>query len=313
VTLPGPNRCLWCRGSLPRDRVAVCEICASAGEPHEWEKLPRTVFVAPLDRDLLTRHGTLGQDPKYGSSVPRPKNSDDKRRHGGITYSGTSQREELARWLASCGLTAEKIADHFSIESLGRRRRSVTVATVRRWAGHELRQYKAQLHAVLASHPLVSDVRNLRVADVPSIMQRIAALRDEYRRSRAPWYRIVLEECDRQLERVRVKSCEHCGESFVAKRIDARYCPTPRCRKAASRRNVTDNRRPVNTPSLSREAMEAIAEINTRMDAQDQTLYQILQMLAGIAEVLFTNRVPASVFGDAIDTLLLQAQLEKAA
>src|SRR5262245_43720709 len=34
--------------------------------------------------------------------------------------------------------------------------------------------------------------------------------------------------------------CQTCGRTFEAKRQDARFC-SPRCRKAASRRGVTDN------------------------------------------------------------------------
>jgi hypothetical protein len=56
-----------------------------------------------------------------------------------------------------------------------------------------------------------------------------------------------------------------------------------------------------------------MSQILERLDIQDQTLYQIRETLAAIAAELFTSRVPASVFGEAVEALLSQADLERAA
>jgi hypothetical protein len=103
--------CRLCGRGLPPRRVAVCKKCAAPAEPPAWDSLPHTVFVSRRDAKLLKRNGTLKPDPQYGTSVSRPKTGGGKPPDNhGITFSGTSQREELARWLAWCGLSAREIA-----------------------------------------------------------------------------------------------------------------------------------------------------------------------------------------------------------
>jgi hypothetical protein len=298
--------CTWCGRPLPRHRTVACKECVPEAESRPWEW--HTV-VGP--RDLLKADGTLMRDPRYGATLPTRK-SDKAPPDLGFSSSGTSQREELARWLASCGLSAEEIADHLRVESLGVWRRAVTVATVRRWAGSELRRYTEQQLLVLASHPLINDVRQLRAADLPSIMRRIEALRDEYGHTRSPAYRILLEECDREMQRVRVKSCEQCNDPFLAKRRDARFCKD-RCQKAHSRANVGDNRPLGNIHSISRGDAVTIQVLERHLEAQDRTLHRLESTLSAIAETLFANRVPASVFGDAVEALIASAQLDEEA
>ncbi len=265
-------------------------------------ELPLTV-VGPAG--LITRSGTLKSDPfYYGDRSPRKSHGQSANR---ISFSGSadSERRALARWLASCGCSAEEIVDSFSVESLGVRRRSVKVATVRRWAGRELLQYKELKAAVLASE-LVQATRQLRAGDVPAIIRRIEALRAEYHHSGGHWRRIALDECDKQLARIRVKACARCEEPFLAKRDDARYCGAA-CRKAANRANVTDKQAILKTASQVG---------RTTMIATDEQLALDAERLAEIAHELFTTaarlqaRFPTNDILNATVDRFIQAALE---
>jgi hypothetical protein len=275
----------------------------------EWES-HHTVFVTPRNRDLVTAWGTLRRDPNYGEHegtgfqvVAVSRRNADERKHGD---------EAWARWLASIGLSAEQIAEHFIVESLGRRRRAVSAATIRRWAGEELRQYRAWRKLVLASHPLLADVKVMRLADLPQIIHGVEALRDEYRRTKSLACWIVLEECMRQINRrVHVKSCVQCAKPFLSRRSDSRYCPNVRCRKAASRSNVTDNGTRMNTNSISGGEMTQLSEIDRRrMDRQQRSLDRIEQFVAVIAETVCPDRIPSAVFSQAVDGFLRDLGLE---
>jgi hypothetical protein len=122
----------------------------------------------------------------------------------------------------------------------------------------------------------------------------------------------VLDECDREMQRLRVKACEQCGEGFDAKRRDARYCSAS-CRKASNRANVTDKWPFANISPTSREE-NVDTQILDRLQAQGQTLYRIESTLAAIAEALpgFAERVPASSFTAAIEALVFQLDEEAA-
>jgi hypothetical protein len=266
----------------------------------EWEQ-HHTVFVAPENRGLVTIGGTLRADPRYwSSSEDKSATGTDRQRQWAVVFASVEpEREALAKWLASCGLSAKEIADHFVFESLGRRRRAVTPETVRRWAGQELRQYKILRKSVLDSHPLVAEVRRMRSAELPRIIRAVLDLRDEYRRDKSLVRWIALEECMRQIaRRVHVKPCAYCDKPFLSKRRNSQYCPGARCRKAGSRSNVTDNRVQVNANSIGREEMLQLSEIGQLLDRQQRSLDRIEQIVAVFAD---PDRIPSAVFSQAID------------
>ena len=127
--------------------------------------------------------------------------------------------------------------------------RKVRPATVRRWARAEFAQVAA-LRKTARDHELVRVFREGRIEEIHGAVRRLEELRRDWLREAKLWQRLVIDECDSALAAVRVKSCERCGDGFLAKRTDARFCG-PACRKASSR-DVTDNRRPANTTSTSR-------------------------------------------------------------
>jgi hypothetical protein len=285
--------CVLCGGELPRDRATACFECVPvAVEP--LADLPRMV-VGPSS--LLTKNGTLCQDPAYGRTAPRPSNNSEHDDHG-LVYRGTSQRQAYARWLATLGLSAREIAGHFD---------GVTVRQVGLWAGDEIKLFRQQRDAILASSDLVADVRKLRAADLPSIVERREQLRADHRRDKLLVQRIVLDECERLMASVRSLTCEHCGGWFVAKRRDAKYC-SDKCSKAAYRANVRDKSPLPNTPPQSKEiAMptdaqlavdaERLAEIVVRWGREMQA--------AAVIAARFRQRFPADpILTAAVDEFL---------
>jgi hypothetical protein len=275
---------------------------------------------------LVKANGCLGPDPKYGAEK--------QDRAGGRPISDAEialyhsrdrdLRPKLARWYASCGLSAEEIADRFTVTSLGRERRELTVRTVHRWASHELRQYQAQRKLVLESHPLVRDARRLRAEDPSAaFVVRADLLIDHYQRTRAPWAEIVLEEVERQLRPLRLGRCEHCGDPFLANRADTRFC-SARCRKAASRANVTVNCPVPDTLTISEEGIlmattqalpkaEVMSQVIGRLDAQDRLLARIERTLADISWGVFKMTGDSTLAGRVVDALIESARIEEAA
>lgn len=295
---------------------------------HEWERLDTSVFVDELSRKLklLKKDGTLRKDPRYGGwSKGRQVAPTDQ----GVVLSGQNQDQTWAKQLASWGLTPREIQEHHFP------RRSLT--TIRRWCDLELRQY-ADLQAAVLAHPIVAKVKNLRSHNIRQVRAEVKELRDEYERTQRTFFsesrlcmlhndpeevrnellgpldarrrilRILLDECEPILDRVPVRTCEHCWNSFDAKRADSRFCSS-RCQKAASRANVRDKSQVATLHPMSREGnMVSEAE---RLD--QEALRRIELILNGLAQTLLVNRVPASVFGEAVDALVGEAKLEKAA
>jgi hypothetical protein len=200
---------------------------------------------------------------------------------------------------------------------------AVTAATVRRWADYELRQYQAQRRLVLESHPLVRDARRLRVEDPWTVLVQVADLIIECHQTRAQWPRIVLEEVERQIRPLHLRRCEHCRELFLANRKGANLC-SARCRKAASRANVTVNRPVSDTLTISEEGIlmptaqvlpkaEVISQVIGRLDAQDRLLHRIERTLADISWGVFKMTGDSTLAGRVVDALIESAWAEEAA
>ncbi|HEY7312115.1 MAG TPA: hypothetical protein VH643_22310 [Gemmataceae bacterium] len=188
--------CGWCGGKL-RCRAFVCETCVPASEPYV------STVVGPSA--LLTRHGTLKADPRYWDS-PADNKSNGGRDHvdNGDDFwilSGVDERPELARWYASCGLSVEEIADCFRVESLGRWRRSVSVATVRDWLGLEQ-----------------ETVRRMFLGGMPmdEISARVGLRPDTVRRKLIP-ERAARKEIRRGIAAVLVQRSSHTREWIAAR------------------------------------------------------------------------------------------------
>jgi hypothetical protein len=328
--------CRVCHGELEPSRLLVCSACLSQAALHSWRRWDGNV-AGPDDtpkhlggpvsvRYLVKANGCLGPDPRYGREKrdragSRPVSDAEIALHHSL---GEDLRPALARWYAACGLSAEEIADRFLVTSLGRERREISVRTVHRWASHELRQYQAQRRLVLESHPLVRDARRLRVEDPSAaFVARVDLLIEYYQQTRAPWVGIVLEEVERQLRPLRLGRCEHCRDPFLANRADTRFC-SPRCRKAASRANVTVNCPVSDTLTLSEEGIlmattqvlpkaEVISQVIGRLDAQDRLLDRIERTLADISWGVFKMTSDSTLAGRVVDALIESARIEEAA